>query len=72
MRHRDLTIRVFGPFPNTRYVVLAHGVGSYLVVAGLADQAVLVTDDMITASEVEVTAGLAGHAPCLCCGCGTT
>jgi hypothetical protein len=59
MHHRDLTIRVYGPFPAVRYATLAHQIGSHLTAVGLADQAVLVPDEQVTASEL---ADAASHA----------
>jgi hypothetical protein len=50
MRHRDLIIRVYEPFPDVGYVRLAHQIGSHLVAERL--DAVLVTDGTITAAEV--------------------
>jgi hypothetical protein len=61
MRHRDLTIRVYGPFSSTRYAVLAHQIGSHLTAEGLADQAVLVPDRQVTGAEL---ADAASHASC--------
>ena len=52
MFHRDLTVRVYAPFSDTGYATLAQQLGRHLAVVGLADHAVLVTDETITASDV--------------------
>jgi hypothetical protein len=61
MRHRDLIIRVYGPFPDMGYVRLAHQIGSHLVAEGLDAQAVLVTDGTITAADVATAASDTGR-----------
>jgi hypothetical protein len=62
MRHRDLTVRVYGPFSDTRYATLALKIGSHIVAMGLTGHAVLVPDETITAADVETAARRLNHA----------
>jgi hypothetical protein len=59
MGYRDLTIRVFGEVSNHRYADLAYEISKRLAAVGWGGRIMLVTDDKITATELERT-----RAPC--------
>jgi hypothetical protein len=62
MRYRDLTVRVYGSFSDIHYAKLAHKIGSNIVAMRLVGHAVLMTDDTITAAELETAARQLYHA----------